>query len=295
MLDGRSVLFEWLISMTSLVRRSFVFSIFAAVLVMTGCVSGQGGSTESSVTPAPEAAVPEAPAVTGTVLVAGATGGTGSQIVKHLVINGFTVRAMVRDEARAREALSEYGDSIQYVVADVRKPDQLIEAMTGADFVITSIGGSRNDDSNSPEFVDYGGVRNLADVAAGLNIKQFVLVSSSGVTQEDHFLNKMFNNVLIWKLKGEDALRASGVPYTVVRPGGLVNKPGSLDKIVFAQGDTTAGTIAREDVARICVAALQYPEASGKTFETYSEQVEQGAISEQGTDWVSLFGKLKAD
>ncbi|MBT5891534.1 MAG: SDR family oxidoreductase [Chromatiales bacterium] len=222
----------------------------------------------------------------GLVLVAGATGGTGKEIVKHLLDNGFEVRAMVRNEAKARVL---FGDDVTYVVADVRQPDQLIEAMTGARYVAVAIGSTRGDPDNSPKFVDFGGVRNLADVAAALNIQQLVLVSSAGVTDEDHFLNRMFDNVLNWKLKGENALRASGVPYTIVRPGGLVNKPGGQDKIVFAQGDTTSGTISRDDVAMICVAALLTPEAVDKTFEAYSES---GTPS---GNWQALFAALTAN
>ena len=222
----------------------------------------------------------------GLVLVAGATGGTGKEIVKHLLGSGVDVRAMVRNETKARAL---FGDDVTYAVADVRQPDQLIEAMTGARYVAVAIGATRGDSTNSPQFVDFGGVRNLADVAAALNVQQFVLVSSSGVTDEDHFLNRMFDNVLKWKLKGEDALRASGVPFTIVRPGGLVNKPGGQDKIVFAQGDTTSGTITRDDVAIICVAALQSPEAVNKTFEAYSEP---GTPS---GNWPAMFGALIAD
>ncbi len=225
-------------------------------------------------------------AAKGTVLVAGATGGTGQAVVKHLLLEGYDVVTMVRNEEKARGL---WGDTVAYRVADVREPDQLIEAMTGADYVITSIGSSRNDAANGPEAVDYGGVRNLADVAAALEVKQFVLVSSSGVTQPDHFLNKMFDNILQWKLKGENALRESGVPYTIVRPGGLIDKPGAQSTVVFAQGDTTSGTITREDVGIICVEALQSPAAIGKTFETYAE-------SEPNTpDWDSMFAELAAD
>jgi len=221
-----------------------------------------------------------------TVLVAGATGGTGQQIVKHLLGNGFAVRAMVRNEEKARKLWS---DDVSYVVADVRQPDQIITAMTGADYVIVSIAATRGKPANSPEFVDFGGVRNLADVAAALKVKQLVLVSSSGVTDPDHFLNKMFDNVLGWKLKGENALRGSGVPYTIVRPGGLVNEPGGEARVVFAQGDTTSGTITREDVGVICVAALRSPDAINKTFETHLEPGE--AI----VDWNPMFAVLKAD
>jgi uncharacterized protein YbjT (DUF2867 family) len=90
------------------------------------------------------------------------------------------------------------------------------------------------------------------------------------VTQEDHILNKMFDNVLDWKFRGEEALRASGVPYTIVRPGGLTDEPGGRRSVVFRQGDEGAGTIPRADVARVCVAALGSVAALNKTFEISS-------------------------
>jgi len=137
--------------------------------------------------------------------------------------------------------------------------------------------------------VDFGGVSNLATAAREAGLSQFVLVSSSGVTHEDHVLNKMMNNVLLWKFRGEEALRASGVPYTIVRPGGLVNASGGSEALVFSQGDTTAGRINREDVALICIAALGDDSAINKTFETFSS----GEAGEN--NWAEKFSALNAD
>ncbi|NND55292.1 MAG: SDR family oxidoreductase [Gammaproteobacteria bacterium] len=222
----------------------------------------------------------------GLVVVAGATGGTGRALVRNLQDQGYAVRAFVRDTAKARVVL---GDEVDYVQGDVRDIDSIRPAMTGATYVISAIGAGRSDPDNGPEHVDFGGVKNLTDAAVEAGVKQFVLVSSSGVTQEDHFLNKVMNNVLIWKFKGEEALRNSGMPYTIVRPGGLVNTPGGDEALVFAQGDTTTGRISREDVALICIAALGNPAALGKTFETYSSE-ESGA-----NDWSDMFSALQAD
>jgi len=91
------------------------------------------------------------------------------------------------------------GDELQFAEGDVREPETIAAALKGATYVISSIGSSRSDPSNGPEAVDFGGVKNLAEASAAAGIKQFVLVSSSGVTQEDHFLNKVMDNVLIWK------------------------------------------------------------------------------------------------
>jgi uncharacterized protein YbjT (DUF2867 family) len=202
------------------------------------------------------------------ILVVGATGGTGQQIVLQLQEQGYGVRALVRDATSATEKL---GPDVELVVADVRDPESLVPAFDGITRVISSIGASDKEGPNSPEFVDYGGNKNLIDAAINARAEQFVFVSSMGVTHEDHVLNRIFGNVLIWKMKAEDYLRASGIAYTVIRPGGLHDKPGGEQKIVFEQVDEVkVAAISRADVAAVCIAALAYPEAQNKTFEVYT-------------------------
>jgi uncharacterized protein YbjT (DUF2867 family) len=222
------------------------------------------------------------------VLVAGATGQTGQLIVRELLAGGYEVRALVRDTAKARQIL---GDRVELVQGDVKEPATLGAAFAGTDAVISAVGARGAKGPDRPEAIDYEGVRNLVDAAVTARSRQFVLVSSRSVTQPDNPLNKLFGNVLIWKLKGEDALRASGVPYTVVRPGGLTNGPGGDKDVVFEQGDTVRAqtTITRADVARICVQALKYPEARNRTFETSARA---GAPV---TDWRAKFAALKPD
>jgi uncharacterized protein YbjT (DUF2867 family) len=99
----------------------------------------------------------------------------------------------------------------------------------------------------------------------------------------------MLNNVLIWKFKGEEALRASGVPYTIARPGGLVNESGGQKSIIFAQGDDGTGTIPRADLARVCVAALGLPDALNTTFEVNSGK------SAPAQSFAELFAGLVTD
>jgi len=220
------------------------------------------------------------------VLVAGATGGTGQQVVRELNAAGYRVRALVRDPAAARNLLA---DTVEYATGDVRDRPSIDAALKGVRFAISALGATRKDPANGPEFVDYQGVRNLADAAAAARLDQLVVISSAGVTQKDHMLNRMFDNVLVWKGKGEAAVRASGVPYTIVRPGGLTNKPGGETGVRLEQGDKGTGFIPRADVARVCVAALRSPAARNRTFELYSAQ------SGPDTDWDAVFGRLSAD
>ena len=201
------------------------------------------------------------------VLVAGATGRTGQKVVSELLANDYSVRAFVRDAGLAREKL---GSDIEYAEGDVRQRETIDAALDDVAAIISAIGASRDDPSNGPEFVDYGGVKNLAEAAADAELSQFVLVSSAGVGREDSALNRMFGEILMWKFKGEEAVRNSGVPYTIVRPGGLTDEPGGEKSLEFVQGDDRQGRVPRADVARVLVAALSLPKARNKTFELFS-------------------------
>ncbi|KAK7400184.1 hypothetical protein VNO78_11384 [Psophocarpus tetragonolobus] len=110
---------------------------------------------------------------------------------------------------------------------------------------------------------------------------RFVHVSSAGVTRPERpgldlskqppavRLNKELDYILTFKLKGEDLLRESGIPYVIVRPCALTEEPAGADLIVD-QGDNITGKISREEIARMCVAALDSPYICDKTFEVKS-------------------------
>lgn len=246
---------------------------------------GLGGATAVADDAAPAAGA----AVRETVLVAGATGRTGREVVRQLREAGYRVKALVRDPAAAGGILGAADDGLEYFTGDVRERASTDAAVAGSDYVISALGSTRKEPGDGPEFVDYGGIRNLAQSAAGANVKQIVIVSSAGVTQEDHPLNAMFDNVLVWKGKGEQAVRDSGVPYTIVRPGGLVDRLGGENGVELQQGDRGTGIIPRADVAAVCVAALKEPAAHNRTFEVY------GTKGPPSTDWAALFGALKPD
>ncbi|PON95849.1 Hopanoid-associated sugar epimerase [Trema orientale] len=110
---------------------------------------------------------------------------------------------------------------------------------------------------------------------------RFVHVSSAGVTRPDRpgldlskqppavRLNKELDFILTFKLKGEDLIRESGIPYAIVRPCALTEEPAGAD-LIFDQGDNITGKISRDEIARLCIAALDSPYALDKTFEVKS-------------------------
>ena len=223
------------------------------------------------------------------VLVAGATGGTGQEVVDQALSKGYRVRALVRDEAKARLL---FGDRVQYIVGDVREPRSLKRAVKGADQVISALGANvQRDPENSPERVDYAGVKALAEAARSAGVAQFILVSSMGVTHPDHQLNAMLDNILSWKLKGEDAVRATGINYTIIRPGELTNEPGGRRGVRIMQGDPIGGegSVSRSDVAAILVSAIGREDLYGKTFEV------AGDHQRPRIEWASLYNGLRPD
>ena len=208
------------------------------------------------------------------VLVAGATGGTGSLVVAELIEQGYPVRAFVRDAAKAAERL---GADVEAVVGDLRDPASIAATLDGVGVVVNAAGsGVPAPDDNMPEHVDFQGARNLADAATAAGVGHYVLVSSMGVTHDDHQLNRLFNNILIWKRKGEEAVAASGIPYTIIRPGGLNDGPGNEQTVIFEQGDIMGldKAISRTDVARVTVAAVKDEGARNKVFEIYARDGE---------------------
>lgn len=251
-----------------------------ALAVLAGCASPGAGTRDEA------RGAKSLPAKL--LLVAGATGGTGRHVVEQALAAGYRVRALVRDEARARTL---FGDRVQYVVGDVREPATLTPAVAVADYVISAIGSnSSGEPENTPERIDYRGIEALALAAKQAGVKHFVLVSSMGVTNPDHLLNRILDGLMRWKLAGENALRASGVPYTIVRPGALKDSPGG-EGLRVMQGDPrdVVGQIARADVAAVTVHALGRAEAMGKTLEVL------GDTAAPPPDWERFFSALRTD
>jgi uncharacterized protein YbjT (DUF2867 family) len=259
---------------------------FAMLLagLLAGLAAAQHTLTGELPTPAGDAG-PEL------VVVFGATGRTGRLVLAELAGTGrFATRAVARNPAGVAADLKA---SAQWIAGDVTRPDSLPAALRGARYVICTVGATERSGPNSPEFVDFGGVRNLTDAAQAAGVRQLVLVSSMGVESGGGVvgwvLNLLSGDALEWKLKGEDHLRASGVPYTVVRPGGLGDGPGGGSGIRFQQGDEGMGAIPRADVAAVVVASLGEPEALGKTFEIRSDDdLRPGA-------WRQSFATLSRD
>jgi uncharacterized protein YbjT (DUF2867 family) len=125
------------------------------------------------------------------------------------------------------------------------------------------------------EAVDYGGVRNVL-AAVGDRPVRIVLMTLIGITNRDTSYNRSTEGP-DWKRRSERLVRASGKPYTIVRPGWFDYNGPDENKPVLLQGDRrrsggpSDGGISRQLLARILVAALSSDAADAKTFELIAE------------------------
>ena len=161
---------------------------------------------------------------TGRVLVVGATGGCGRAAYHACLAQGFQdVRCLVRSRERGRSVL---GDQAALVVGDATELHTLQAAMQGVTHVIICLGRRRKEAGSSAQSIDYQGTVNVltASQAAG-SVQRIVYVTSTSVDSPKkpfiRVLNLLGGMGLGWKLRAEQALRDSGIPYVVVRPVAL--------------------------------------------------------------------------
>jgi uncharacterized protein YbjT (DUF2867 family) len=195
--------------------------------------------------------------------VAGATGQTGRHIVAELVKRNIPVRALVRNLELAKQVLPS---EVELVLGNVLNANALTDAIADCDVLICATGAKPSLNALEPYLVDYIGTKNLINAAKTKNIQHFAIVSSLCVSKFLHPLN-LFWLVLFWKKQAEQYLQASGLTYTIVRPGGLLNreKEGGL---VLSGADTLfEGSIPRTKVAEVTVDALFEASAKNKLVE----------------------------
>ena len=155
--------------------------------------------------------------------------------------------------------------------------------------------------SGTPQEVDWLGAKYQIDAAKAAGVQHFVFISSMGGTQPENFLNSIGKqadgsggDILLWKRKAERYLISSGLDYTIIHPGGLVDTPPRQRQLDVDVDDVLlerkSRQVPRSDVARVACAALAKRELSKNlSFDLVSLPVGEGVVTEHAAE---VFDKL---
>lgn len=232
-----------------------------------------------------------------TIIVAGATGQTGRRIIERLAAKGdLTVIGGVRNIEKAQKELGQSSiqlrgamvDQVQAVDTkgvslkslDVAKDgvEKIASTLKGSNALIIATGfvpGNPFAMNAEAHAVDNIGTKTLVDAAKKAGVEKVVLVSSIltngrawGQENSPGFqITNAFGAVLDEKLEAEKYLRASGLDYTIVRPGGLKSTAPSGSLVLSKEDSLNSGEISRDLVADVSIAAVFDPGASNRVVE----------------------------
>jgi nucleoside-diphosphate-sugar epimerase len=203
------------------------------------------------------------------IAIAGGHGQIALRLAELLSRGGDEVLSLIRNPDHVAD-IEERG--ARPVVCDLENAsdDEVAAAVDGADAVVFAAGAGPGSGAERKWTMDYGGAVKLIAAARRDGIARYVIVSSMGA-DADAPGDDTFAVYLRAKGKADDALRESGLDYTVVRPGRLTNDPGNGRVALAENGES--GAIPRDDVAAVIAAALPARNTIGKTLDLVSGDV----------------------
>ena len=197
------------------------------------------------------------------VAIAGGHGQIALRLAKLLSLRGDQVVALIRNPGHADEVI-QAGAEPAAVDLEHASADDVAQAIVGCDAVVFAAGAGPGSGSERKETMDYGGAVKLIAAAKQAAISRYVIVSSMGA-DPDASGDDTFSVYLRAKGRADEAVRASGLDSTVVRPGGLTNQLGT-GRVRLGES-LPRGQVSRDDVAAVIVGVLDSPNTIGRTVD----------------------------
>ncbi|WNF20882.1 SDR family oxidoreductase [Mesobacillus jeotgali] len=200
------------------------------------------------------------------VLVVGANGQIGKQLVD--LLNESTeheARAMLRKA----EQTAEFEDKgVETVIASLEGTvEDIASAAKGCDAIVFAAGSGGHTGLDKTLLVDLDGAVKTIEAAEQAGIDRFIMVSALQANNRENWA-EVIKPYYVAKHYADRALLQSGLNYTIIRPGGLLNDPGT-GKIEIAENIKT-GSIPRIDVAKTIFACLNEKNTFKKAFDLIS-------------------------
>ena len=197
------------------------------------------------------------------ICIVGGHGKIAMHLHPVLVKNGHHVRGIIRKPEQAKD-LQEAG--AESVICDIEQEDDISKAVGNADLVVFAAGAGPGSGAERKWTVDRDGAVKLIDAAKQNAIKRYIMISAMGLDKPRG--NEVFRVYQKAKAEADEALRKSGLDYTIIKPGRLTDQHGT-GKVSLAP-HLDRGEIPREDVAHLLAEVIEEPEMSGLTFDLVS-------------------------
>jgi uncharacterized protein YbjT (DUF2867 family) len=194
------------------------------------------------------------------VAIAGGHGRIALALTRLLAARGDAPVGLIRNPGHAEDVAAAGGEP---VLCDLEGGDDLAAAIAGSDAVVFAAGAGPGSGAERKWTVDYGGAAKLIEACRRDGIERYVIVSSIGA-DPDAPGDDVFAAYLRAKGKADAELAASGLAYTIVRPGPLTDDP-PTGRVTLGP-DVARGPITRTDTAALVAACLASPAATRKTF-----------------------------
>ncbi|ATH94604.1 SDR family oxidoreductase [Bacillus glycinifermentans] len=200
------------------------------------------------------------------VFIVGANGQIGKHLTSMLKESSeHQVRAMVRSEEQA-ETLKRSG--IETALANLEGTvHEIAEAAKGCDAIVFTAGSGGKTGADKTLLVDLDGAAKTIEAAEKAGIQRFIMISVLQAHHRENW-NEAIKPYFVAKHYADKILERSSLTYTIIRPGGLLNEPGT-GKIKAAE-NLERGTIPREDVAATVAAALSEERTFRRSFDLLS-------------------------
>jgi uncharacterized protein YbjT (DUF2867 family) len=199
------------------------------------------------------------------ILVAGGHGQIALRLLKLLADQGHTARGLIRKREQAADL--EAAGAVA-ILGDLENDPTLEPYVKGADAVVFAAGAGPGSGAARKRTVDLGGAVKLADAATAAGVRRYVIISSIGA-QDPAAGGDSMRAYLEAKAEADAYVQASGLDWTVVRPGGLTDDPGT-GKVAVHTDLGHRGPVPRDDVAAVVAACLTTPATIGVTFELFT-------------------------
>jgi uncharacterized protein YbjT (DUF2867 family) len=200
------------------------------------------------------------------VVIAGGHGKIALRLERLLADRGDTAVGLVRNPAHFDDVRAAGGEPVLCDL-ELASADEVAEAMRDSDAVVFAAGAGPGSGAARKDTMDRAGAALLADAAQRAGVRRYLLVSAMGADRASApGTDQVFAAYLRAKAVSEDDLRGRDLDWTILRPGRLIDDPGT-GRVRLAESPVPFGAVPRDDVAAVLVTLLDTPASSGRTLE----------------------------